>query len=403
MSLSDKLSRIIGNPEPTKKTCQDGKGIDELVKGDWETIGSMRVFQVESSHRIDASKLNIQKLCSVAGVDVPEPDKILFFDTETTGLAGGTGVFAFLVGLGFVSGTRFLVIQLFMPGFGDEPAMLEMLSEFAKPFTHLASFNGKMFDLPLLSTRFSLSRTENTLAGKPHLDLLHLSRPVWKRKLESCSLKSLEANILGFEREDDIDGALIPEVYFNWMRTGNPDRLPDVIRHNQLDVSSMYRLLEVLGSIYQDPESNHFESPLEMLGLARYLDRKGHEDKAFPLLEKATDSSESVMKDEAWTQLGMLHKKKGEFAKAAQCFSNVSLSSLHSVKALCELAKHYEHLEKDYQKALEATNKAIAANRNLYILTGNQSGTTDDLKKRADRLTRKNLKMSKADKSTKND
>ncbi|NTU61781.1 MAG: hypothetical protein HGA95_05625, partial [Caldiserica bacterium] len=319
------------------------------------------------------------------------------FDTETTGLAGGTGVFAFLVGLGFVSGSRFLVIQFFMPGFGDEPAMLEMLSEFAKPFTHLASFNGKMFDLPLLTTRFSLSRIENTLAQKPHLDLLHLSRPVWKRKLESCSLKSLEANILGFEREDDIDGAMIPEVYFNWMRTGSPDHLPDVIKHNQLDVSSMYRLLEVLGSIYQDPESSHFESPLEMLGLARYLDRKGHLEMASPLLQKATDSRECAMKDEAWAQLGLLHKKKGDFAKAAECFSNVSLNSQHSVKALCELAKHYEHMEKDYQKALDATNKAIAANRNMYILTG-QAGTNDDLKKRADRLVRKKLKSSEKNK-----
>lgn len=393
MSLSDKLSRIIGHPEPIAKPQQTTRGIEELVKGDWETIGSMRVFQVESSHRIDASKLQIKKLCSVADVDVPEPDKILFFDTETTGLAGGTGVFAFLVGLGFVSGSRFLVIQLFMPGFGDEPALLEMLSDFAKPFTHITSFNGKMFDLPLLTTRFALSRVENTMMDKPHLDLLHLSRPVWKRKLESCSLKSLETNILGIERENDIDGALIPGVYFDWMRTGNPDHLPDVIKHNQLDVSSMYRLLEVLGSMYENPESSHFDSPVEMLGLARYFDRKGHQDLASPLLQKAADSRECVMKDEAWTQLGMLHKKKGEFVEAAQCFSNVSLNSQHSVKALCELAKHYEHTEKDYQKALDVTNKAISVNRNMYILTG-KFDETDNLAKRAERLTRKKFKFS---------
>lgn len=393
MSLSGKLSRIIGHPEPVMKSQQPNRSIDELIKGNWETIGSMKVFQIESSHRIDVSKLQIKKLCNVANVDAPEPDKILFFDTETTGLAGGTGVFAFLVGLGFVSGSRFLVIQLFMPGFGDEPALLEMLSDFAKPFTHIASFNGKMFDLPLLTTRFSFLRVENTMIDKPHLDLLHLSRPVWKRKLESCSLKSLEINILGVERENDIDGALIPEVYFNWMRTGNPDRLPDVIRHNQLDVSSMYRLLEVLGSMYENPESSHFDSPVEMLGLARYLDRKGHQDLASPLLQKAVDSRECSMKDEAWTQLGMLHKKKGEFVKAAQCFSNVSLNSQYSVQALCELAKHYEHTEKDYQKALDITNKAISVNRNMYILTG-KSDETVNLAKRAERLTRKKLKSS---------
>jgi uncharacterized protein YprB with RNaseH-like and TPR domain len=395
MSLSDKLSRIIGNkPEPEKMQEKYAVGIDSLVRGEWETIGSMKVFQVESSHVINSAKLNINKLCSVAGVEIPEPDKILFFDTETTGLAGGTGVFAFLVGLGFVSGSRFLVIQLFMPGFGDEPAMLEMVSKIAKSFTHIASFNGKMFDLPLLSTRFALSRIENTLACKPHLDLLHLSRPVWKRKLESCSLKSLEKHILGIQREGDIDGALIPEVYFNWLRSGNPEKLPDVISHNQLDVSSMYRLLEVVGSLYQDPNSSHYESPLEMLGLARYLDKKGHQELASPLLQKATDTNQIATKDEAWTRLGLLHKKKGDISKAAECFHKVSLNTEHSVTALCELAKHYEHTQKDYNKALELTNKAISVCRNMYILTGTKA-PQDELFKRAERLTRKKLKTEK--------
>lgn len=395
MSLSDKLSRIIGTkPEPETKHGGNPTGIDSLVKGDWESVGSMKVFQVESSHVINPAKLQIGQLCRVAGVDTPEPDKILFFDTETTGLAGGTGVFAFLVGLGFVSGSRFLVIQLFMPGFGDEPAMLELVSGFAKSFTHLASFNGKMFDLPLLSTRFALSRIENTLSGKPHLDLLHLSRPVWKRKLESCSLKSLERHILGIERDGDIDGALIPEVYFNWLRSGNPDRLPDVISHNQLDVSSMYRLLEVVGSLYEDPGSNHYESPLEMIGLAKYLDKKGHTELASPLLQKATDTSQTVTKDEAWTRLGLLHKKKGDFSKATECFHKVSLNTEHSVTALCELAKYYEHTQKDYSKALEVTNKAIAVCRNMHILTGT-SISGDDLYRRAERLTRKKFKAEK--------
>lgn len=394
MSLSDKLSRIIGKPEPEPKRDNDATGIDSLIRGEWETVGSMKVFQVESSHVINPAKLNIGRLCHVAGIETPEPDKILFFDTETTGLAGGTGVFAFLVGLGFVSGSRFLVIQLFMPGFGDEPAMLEMVSNIAKPFTHIASFNGKMFDLPLLSTRFTLSRIENTLSGKPHLDLLHLSRPVWKRKLESCSLKSLEKHILGIEREDDIDGALIPEVYFNWLRSGNPDRLPEVISHNQLDVSSMYRLLEVVGSLYGDPDSSHYESPLEMLGLANYLNKKGHSELASPLLLKATDTKETSAKDEAWTKLGMLHKKKGDFIKAAECFHKVSPNTQHSLTALCELAKHYEHTQKDYSKALEATNKAIAVCTNTYILTGVRI-SQDELFKRAERLTRKKLKTQK--------
>lgn len=393
MSLSDRLSRIIGEKKPVENKATPSS-LDEHIRGEWTSIGSMKVFQSESSMTFDFGKLRLEKISTILGMDIPDPEKMLFFDTETTGLAGGTGTYAFLVGIGFFTGSKFLVIQLFMPGFADEPALLETLSTIGKDYTHLVSFNGKMFDQPLLATRFLLSRVEDSLKGKPHIDLLHLSRPVWKRRLESCSLKSLEVNVLGHDREDDIDGALIPEVYFDWLRTGNPAKIAQVFEHNRQDVASMATLLSVLDSMYENPESKHFSHMVEMLGMARYLDNKGSSDMAINFLEKAMDCEESQIKDEALVNLGKLHKKKGDHDEAQKYFAKVSSNSAFSIFALCEQAKHLEHREKNYEKALELTNKALAISRNNIVLTG-QAQDLENLRKRADRLVSKKLKTKK--------
>lgn len=394
MSLSDRLSRIIGEKKPAENMPASRSPLDEHIRGEWTSTGSMKVFQAESSTTFDFGRLRLGKMSSILGIDIPDPEKMLFFDTETTGLAGGTGTYAFLVGIGFFTGSKFLVIQLFMPGFADEPALLETLSAIGRDYTHLVSFNGKMFDQPLLATRFLLSRVEDTLKGKPHIDLLHLSRPVWKRRLDSCSLKSLEVNVLGHDREDDIDGALIPEVYFDWLRTGNPSRIAQVFEHNRQDVASMATLLSVLDSMYENPESSHFSHTVEMLGMARYFENKGSSDMAVTYLEKALDCEETQIKDEALVNLGKLHKKLGDHAEAQKYFSKVSNNSAYSILALCEQAKHLEHRVKDYDKALELTNMALAISRNNIVLTGLRQDL-EDLRKRADRLVSKKLKTRK--------
>ena len=394
MSLSDRLSRIIGEKKPVENKAIATSPLDEHIRGEWTSIGSMKVFQSESSMTFDFGKLRLEKISTILGMGIPDPEKMLFFDTETTGLAGGTGTYAFLVGIGFFTGSKFLVIQLFMPGFADEPALLETLSTIGKDYTHLVSFNGKMFDQPLLTIRFLLSRVEDTLKGKPHIDLLHLSRPVWRRRLESCSLKSLEVNVLGHDREDDIDRALIPEVYFDWLRTGNPAKIAQVFEHNRQDVASMATLLSVLDSMYENPESKHFSHTVEMLGMARYLGNKGSSDMAINFLEKAMDCEESQIKDEALVNLGKLHKKKGDHDEAQKYFAKVSSNSAFSIFALCEQAKYLEHRERNYDKALELTNKALAISRNNIVLTG-QAQDLENLRKRADRLVSKKLKAEK--------
>src|SRR5262249_33194494 len=143
-----------------------------------------------------------------------DPSRIAFLDTETTGLSGGTGTYAFLVGIGTWRSSGFLVEQFFMRNFDEEAAVICPLEERLSQVKVVVTFNGKCFDLPLLESRFVMHRRDWPLADGIHLDLLHPSRRLWKLRLKDCSLANLEREVLGFEREEDIPGYLIPQVYF---------------------------------------------------------------------------------------------------------------------------------------------------------------------------------------------
>src|SRR4051794_13065804 len=155
-------------------------------------------------------------------------ERLVLLDTETTGLAGGTGTHVFLVGLGFLASepdgaTSFVVRQYFLRQLREERALLHALGATLADFGVLVSFNGKSFDWPLLTTRFIMQRLGPHRDGRawPHLDLLHPSRRVWKHRLPSCSLGTLEQEILGVRRDSDVPGALIPELYFRYLRDGD--------------------------------------------------------------------------------------------------------------------------------------------------------------------------------------
>jgi uncharacterized protein YprB with RNaseH-like and TPR domain len=178
---------------------------------------------------------------------------LLFFDTETTGLAGGTGTYAFLVGLGFFEGQEFVVRQYFMRDYPEEQAMLEAIACDLSRFTTLVSFNGKSFDWPLLETRFRLSRMRPPLAGAPHLDLLHPARRIWRDRLGACNLQNLEVQILGVHRQGDVPSHLIPALYFDYLRTGDLSPLVDVIQHNKLDILSLVSLAGWMGQMVTQP------------------------------------------------------------------------------------------------------------------------------------------------------
>lgn len=172
------------------------------------------------------------------------PDEILFLDTETTGLAGGTGSLAFLVGLGWWEAGSFTVRQLFLAGPGREAPMLAAIAEVSSRFRVVATYNGGSFDLPLLRTRALLARRDDPCAGLVSWDLLTAVRRLWGRRLRDCRQQTAEAAICGLVRaEGDIDGALIPQTYFRYLQEGDVGLLPNVMRHNRRDLCGMGHLL----------------------------------------------------------------------------------------------------------------------------------------------------------------
>ena len=157
-------------------------------------------------------------------------EKLLFIDTETSGLSGGAGTFAFLVGYGRFTAEGFLLSQLVIRDPGEEPAMLLHLINQIGGDDIFVSFNGKSFDIPLLQNRLVINRLSRNLREIQHLDMLHISRKLWKHSLDSCALKDLESAILKFERtSEDVPGWMIPDIYFAYLRTGNPGELKEVV------------------------------------------------------------------------------------------------------------------------------------------------------------------------------
>jgi len=195
----------------------------------------------------------------------------VFVDLETTGLAGGTGTYAFLVGIGYFQGMRFVVRQYFMEDYDGEEALLHALAEALEPFRGVVSFNGKSFDLPLLETRFQMARRPFPLRDLPHLDLLFPARRLWKDRLESCALSSLEAAILGVEREVDVPGWAIPGIYFDYLRSGDARPLAPVFEHNRHDLLSLATLATRLARQYVDPFHPDVEDVPRPVRPGRYL------------------------------------------------------------------------------------------------------------------------------------
>jgi len=362
MSLESKLRRIIGTDtiKPVPKVKSESIQIDRLIDGDWVECDSARVFIRE--HESNAEKVtgdNLQTMQSVCELSkTPLAENLLFLDTETTGLAGGTGTFAFMVGIGRLSSGKFITTQYFMPGFGDESLMLEEIAGRIEHDDVLVTFNGKTFDIPLLETRYLINRLKNPFQME-HIDLLHYARVIWRDTLDSCSLQSLERNILELHRFNDTPGYMIPQLYFDYIRRGTPDAMPGIFEHNVIDIESMHRILIRIADILDNPNSRHFDSPLEQLRVARYHRNKGRMQSALEFLCNATDTQDNRLRDRAHHEIAFIHKQKGDYQSAFECFSKVTSCPDLTVSASVEMAKHLEHRVKDYQGALELTMKAI--------------------------------------------
>ncbi len=196
----------------------------------------------------DADPVTLGLLALDPALSTCDPRRALYLDTETTGLAGGTGTVAFLVGLAFFDEAHqtFVLEQLLLRRLGEEAPILELLERRLADASMIVTYNGKSFDVPLLRTRFVMNRMKRP-AEPPHLDLLHVARRVHRHRLTTCTLSSIESEVLGRERVGDISGMDIVEAYAHFLRTGDDGALHGVVTHNEHDVLAMVALLGLYG------------------------------------------------------------------------------------------------------------------------------------------------------------
>ncbi len=288
----------------------------------------------------DASRASMEAAAFFAGVGITSDMSIgdgLFIDTETTGLAGGTGTFPFLIGLGWFEAGSFVTCQLFARDFSEEGAMLAYLGELAGEKRFLVSFNGKAYDLNLLGARFILNRCFDRLTSMPHIDLLHPSRRVLSHRLENVRLSTIETHVLGLEREKDIPGIEIPQRYFDWLRKRDGSVLKDVFKHNRLDVLSMASLLKYLADLVEgcfETGRNHHGDLLRLAGL---FYERGEDEKATGMFEALTLSHYKEVSVGARRSLSLIYKKAGRREEAVDLWQGLVDSNPYDFFAVEEL------------------------------------------------------------------
>jgi len=287
--------------------------------------------------------------------------RALFLDTETTGLSGGTGTFAFMVGVGFFKGDGFVVQQLFMRDYSEERASLSILKEILESFEFLVTFNGKYYDIPLLETRFILSRKRSKIREMPNFDLLYPSRKIWKGAYENCRLVTLESKLLGMEREDDIPSEWIPSLYFDYVQTGDARKIHRVFYHNRMDILTMVALAGRIHLIYHDPQAAKPRKGVEHFSLGRLFWDHGNREKAIPCFEMALRRCDDELAWEVMKWLSMAFKKTGNHEKARSLWEEMmSWPYKRDGHPFIELAKYYEHRLKEFEKAITYVDQALA-------------------------------------------
>jgi uncharacterized protein YprB with RNaseH-like and TPR domain len=289
------------------------------------------------------------------------PSKWCFLDTETTGLAGGSGTYAFLVGVGRITPQGFRVRQFFMRDFGEERSQLSALVEHLKQFDVLITYNGRTYDQPLLETRFRMVRQRPPFGSLEHLDLLFGARRLWNLRFDSCRLVDLENQILGVERQGDLPGEMIPYVYFEYLRTHEIFRLIPIFHHNAMDILTLACLTAIVPRAFHAPNEAQFAHGAEMVGLARWWRQAEQHDNALALFRQAVERNlpDELLFRTLW-DIAALEKKLGREHAALPVLTDLAASpNPMRAAAFIELAKYYEHRERNYAMALEMTRNAL--------------------------------------------
>lgn len=303
------------------------------------------------------------------------PERWAFLDTETTGLAGGSGTYAFLIGVGRITEDGFRVRQFFLREYAEERSALQALTEHLAEFDVLITYNGRSYDQPLLETRYRMARLKPPFTSLGHLDLLYGSRRLWKLRLENCRLVQLEQEILGLHREGDLAGELIPYVYFEYLRSKDATRLIPIFHHNAMDIVTLACLTAIVPSAFNTRDLAALHScgivhGSDLAGIARWMLACGETEQAVPILRRAVDAGlpDALLFRTLW-DIACAEKKLGKLDAALEVLTELAgCRNEHRVRALEELAKYYEHCEKNLVMALDFTYQALSFEEKASLL-----------------------------------
>lgn len=284
----------------------------------------------------------------------------LFLDAETTGLAGGTGTYTFLVGVGYFEQSRFVTRQFFLRDFAEERAMLWLLGDLARRFRFLVTFNGKRFDVPLLETRFVLCRMENPFMDLPNYDLLFPSRRIWRGAYEDCRLGTLESCALDIHRQDDVPGEVIPDLYFDYLRSGDGSRIHRVFYHNRMDVLSLVTLAARIHELIDAPKTASRSEWIEAYSLGKLFSGQKRTGEAIECFQDALRVCKESGEWEILKSLSLALKREERMEQAVSIWMEmISFDGNRELFPYKELAKFYEHQRKDFAEALRWVREAF--------------------------------------------
>ena len=291
--------------------------------------------------------------------EIADAGQWLFLDTETTGLAGGSGTYAFLVGIAWWEGGGLEIEQYFLREYSEERALLFALRERIAEHPVLVTFNGKSFDWPLLETRYRMCLKISAPTPRAHLDFLHPARNLWRLRLGSVRLSELERHVLGWDRGADLLSGLIPQIHFDYLRGGPPEQLVPVLNHNQMDLRGLAVLSRRTLSLLSDAE-NLGQDGLELFGVSRICEKRGECTRARKLYERAIASFLPMETDRAARRsLAKLAKREGDFDLACELWKGALGNTRHGYEAYEQLAIYYEHKARNPEHARQIVRQAL--------------------------------------------
>jgi uncharacterized protein YprB with RNaseH-like and TPR domain len=403
LSLAERLKSLgvkQGMEDLPKGEAAQQYAVDKVVTGAYrpgpagETFVAVQTFEAE--YRYGQVAIQPDVPLDVLAAWAHEPrflelplESYAFLDAETSGLAGGTGTYAFLVGVGRFMGGAFHLEQFFMRDPAEEGTMLEALAEYLAPSKALVTFNGKAFDAPLLNTRYSLHNIPLPFLDYAHLDLLPLARRLWRDRLPSRALKYLEENVLSALRTvDEVPGYEIPYLYFDYLRSRDARPLKGVFYHNAMDVVAMAALLSHVTNMLANPFGEAVEHGLDVVALAKLYEDLGQGETAARLFERGLEME--LPETDFWMaiqRLARLEKRRGDLETAAGMWERAAARG--HIYANVELAKYHEHQRRDYAEALKWTKRAMELVGTLDIPRYMYNHWMEELKRRKERLDEK--------------